>query len=251
MIIKHKLHIAFITFLLCASVSGFSSNDALTQTVIDTLQTDNSSIAPRTFDNLKDRYSGEDFIYERTVETSGWWTRFKRWLSDKFNNLFNFKNREDAARATDIAIKVAGILLFLFALYFIFRAILNKEGHWVFGKSSDKSIIPVSDIESNIHAVDFKSLISSAEKDQNYRLAIRYFYLWLLKDMTSAELIAYDVEKTNSDYYNEISSQEVKSEFSYASYLYNYIWYGEFNVDENQFSKAKHAFINFLNSIKA
>lgn len=120
----------------------------------------------------------------------------------------------------------------------------------MFGKSSDKNIIPVTDVENNIHVVDFKTLIKNAERNNNYRLAVRYYYLWLLKSMTSAEIIEYDVEKTNSDYHNEITTKTIKQEFSYTSYLYNYIWYGEFDVNQEQFSKAKHAFVNLLNSIE-
>ena len=134
-------------------------------------------------------------------------------------------------------------------MFFIVKAIINKEGKWVFGKSSDKSIIPVTDIENNIYEADFKSLIASAEGENNYRLAIRYYYLWLLKNLSQSEIIEYDVEKTNSDYYYEINSDELKKEFSYTSYLYNYIWYGEFDIDQNQFLKAKTAFNKFLDSV--
>ena len=216
----------------------------------DSLQIDDSNVSPRQFDDLKSKYNDESFIYERTLESSGWWTRFKQWLSDKIKDIFNLRNRQEAANATDMAIKTAGVILFLLVIYFIFRAILNKEGKWVFGESSDKNIIPVTDIESNIHVVNFKSLISSAEENNNFRLAIRYYYLWLLKDLTTAELIEYDVEKTNSDYYNELTSASIKEEFSYTSYLYNYIWYGEFNVDKDQFIRAKNSFVGFLKTIK-
>jgi len=217
----------------------------------DTLNVDTSNVKPRHFDNLNDKYSGDDFIYERTIENSGWWTRFKKWLSDKFRSLFNIKNAGQASRMTDLAIKIGGVLLFVLVIYFIFRAIVNKEGAWVFGKSSDKSIIPVTDIENNIHATNFKNLIAEAEENSNYRLAIRYYYLWLLKKLSTAEIIHYDVEKTNNDYRNEIETPEVKKEFAYTSYLYNYIWYGEFDVNDEEFSKAKRAFDSFLKSIKA
>ena len=152
---------------------------------------------------------------------------------------------------TDLAIKIGGVLLFIIVIYFIFRAIINKEGAWVFGKSSDKSIIPVTDIETNILATEFKHLIEEAEGNFNYRLAIRYYYLWLLKKLSTAEIIHYDVEKTNNDYRNEIENQFIKEEFVYTSYLYNYIWYGEFDVNDEQFIKAKNAFVKFLKSIKA
>lgn len=221
------------------------------QTLIDSIPSDASDLERREFGDFKEKYQGEEFVYERTVENSGWWTRFKQWLNDLFRDLFNLNSQGQASKATDIALKIGGVIIFLLVIYFIFRAVMNEEGKWVFGKSSDKKIIPITDIENNIHATDFKDLIAEAEKDTNYRLAIRYYYLWLLKGLTHAEIIDYDVEKTNSDYFNEIDSKSIKEEFSYTSYLYNYIWYGEFDVNEYQFAKAKIAFIKFLNKIKA
>ena len=242
--------------MLGASVQVFSASHAsvevtFTQTLIDSIPLDDSQIEPRQFENLKDRYSGDDFVYERNIEKTGWWTRFKQWLSDLVMSLFNLNSQGQASRVTDVLLKIGGVIIFLLVIYFIFKAVMNNEGTWIFGKSSDKSIIPVTDVENNIHTTDFKQLIAEAEQDGNYRLAIRYYYLWLLKGLTNAEIIEYDVEKTNSDYYNEIRSSDIKEEFSYTSYLYNYIWYGEFNVNEQQFSKAKTAFNKFLNSIKA
>lgn len=252
---KRLLHIAFLfiglSFYSQASAIETNKNFEVILVENDSLQIDTSEINKRRFDNLKDVYSGEDFIYEHSIENSGWWTRFKKWLNDWFIDFFNLKNQGQASNITDIAIKIAGIIIFLLVIYFIFKAVMNNEGSWVFGKSSDKSIIPVTDIENNIHTTDFKALIASAESENNYRLAVRYYYLWLLKVLTQAEIIEYDVEKTNSDYQNEIASTELKNKFSYASYLYNYIWYGEFDVNQSQFDKAKHAFNNLLKDLKA
>jgi hypothetical protein len=249
------LHIAFLSlglfFYSQASAIRTTKNLEVVRVENDSLQIDTNEINRRSFDNLKDVYSGEDFIYERSIESSGWWTRFKQWLKDWLKDLFNLKNQGQVSKATDIAIKIAGVIIFLLVIYFIFKAVMNDEGSWVFGKSSDKPIIPVTDIENNIHATDFEILIASAESESNYRLAVRFYYLWLLKTLTKAEIIEYDVEKTNSDYQNEISSTELKNKFNYTSYLYNYIWYGEFDVNKTQFDKAKYAFNNFLKDIKA
>jgi len=193
---------------------------------------------------------GEDFVYERTRENSGWWTRFKQWLSDLFSDWFNIKNSDNASNMTDLMLQIGAIVIFLLVAYFIFKAVMNNEGNWIFGKSSDKNIIPVTDIENNLSITNFKKLTNDAENSEQYRLAIRYYYLWLLKNLSNFEIIEYDVEKTNSDYYNEISSEDIKKQFSYTSYLYNYIWYGEFDLTGSDYDKAKKAFTKFINSIK-
>ena len=67
--------------------------------------------------------------------------------------------------------------------------------------------------------------------------------------MSDKNLIEWDVEKTNSDYLYEIKNQAQKDDFSYLSYLYNYIWYGEFELDEATFVKAKNAFEKTIKSL--
>ena len=217
----------------------------------DTLSLDQSTITPRSFSNLKEKYSSEEFNYEQTINHDGLWSRFKQWLIDFTQDIFNLQSSGEASKITDIGLKVFYVVIFLLVIYFIVKAVMNNEGSWVFGKSSTKKITPVTDIENNIHATDFKSLITEAENNNNFRLAIRYYYLWLLKVLTEAKWIEYDVEKTNSDYQNEILSKTIREEFAYTSYLYNYIWYGEFNVSHEQFGKAKTAFDQFLKSIRS
>ena len=226
-----------------------STNVTLAYTIQDSVYVDTDPMDKREYENLKEKYNEEDFIYERSVEQSGWWTRFKKWLSDFFKDLFDFQSDAEASDAVSTFINIFFIILFILVVFFIAKAIINKEGNWVFGKSSDKNIIPIIDVETNIHVTDFKALIQHAENDNNFRLAIRYYYLWLLKTLSEAELIDYDVEKTNSDYYLELENEGVRNEFSYTSYLYNYIWYGEFNIDAQQFEQAKKAFNHFLRSL--
>lgn len=244
------IYIILFFFGIYQSYACNSENLAL-QTPQDAVYVDTDPIEKRHFEDFKDKYSDDDFIYERTVDNSGWWTRFKEWLSDIFKNLFAIESDVKASNVTGIIIKIAVVVIIILVIFFIVKAIINNEGKWVFGKSSDKSIIPVTDIESNIYKADFKSLIATAEKENNYRIAIRYYYLWLLRHLSEAEIIEYDVEKTNSDYHYEISSEALKKEFSYTSYLYNYIWYGEFDIDNTQFNKAKTAFTQLFKSLKS
>lgn len=243
------LYIIFLCFGITTSTYGLASTEALKNVLQDEIYEDEEPIEKRSYEDLKDKYSGNDFIYERASNNDGWWTRFKQWLSDFFKNLFDINTDAKAADVTDIVLKIFYVVIFVLVVFFIVKAIINKEGKWVFGKSSDKSIIPITDVESNIYEADFKALIASAESENNYRLAIRYYYLYLLKNLSQSGIIEYDVEKTNNDYHYEIASEQIKKEFSYTSYLYNYIWYGEFDIDQVQFKKAKTAFNQFLDAI--
>lgn len=247
---RNFFYIFTVIFISFFSNELFATQNQNPLKDLDSLVTDYSDINPRQFEDLAKKYNGSDFIYQRTKSDLSWWSRFKMWLSEIFKDLFDLTADGQASTFTNYILNIAGILVTLLVIFFIFKAIINKEGQWVFGKSSDKSIIPNVSIEQNIHETDFEALISSSEKNNNYRLVIRYYYLWLLKELAQKELIDYDVEKTNSDYQYEIKDQAISKKFAYASYLYNYIWYGEFDIDKTEFLKSKTAFINFLNDLK-
>jgi hypothetical protein len=71
----------------------------------------------------------------------------------------------------------------------------------------------------------------------------------MLKKLSEKQIIEWDVEKTNSDYLYEIKDEAQKEDFAYLSYLYNNIWYGEFELDEATFAKAKNAFEKSIKKI--
>ncbi|MDD2987074.1 DUF4129 domain-containing protein [Flavobacterium sp.] len=214
------------------------------------IQVDTSLVEQRTFETtFKEKYQDDDFIYEQKVSETNWWERFKEWLADFFRRLFNFSNDTVSMQFVEILIKAVAILLLVFVIYLIVKSIMNGEGQWIFGKSSDKKVINYEEIEKNIHLVDFEKLIKDTLKSGEMRLSIRYYYLWLLKKMAEKSLIEWDVEKTNTDYLYEIKNLEFRTQFEYVSYLYDYIWYGEFELDEVTFQKAKAAFEKTIQSL--
>jgi hypothetical protein len=191
---------------------------------------------------FKNKYTDKEFIYEFKTPEKNAWDRFKEWLANFFKNIFKFTDGKSAANFVNILLRTIAIVIIIFVIYLIAKAIMNKEGQWIFGKNSDKKIINYDEIEKNLHLVDFEKLIQKSLESDEKRLTIRYYYLWLLKKMSEKQIIEWDVEKTNSDYLYEIKNEAQKEDFAYLSYLYNNIWYGEFELDENTFAKARNAF---------
>ena len=92
----------------------------------------------------------------------------------------------------------------------------------------------------------FEKMIAETETKGDTRQSIRLYYLWLLRTLKEKKHIEWNQQKTNADYHNEIKSEAVKEKFSYLSYLYNYIWYGEFSITDTDYVNAKKAFLTYL-----
>lgn len=214
------------------------------------IKVDDSIISTQKFGpNFKQKYKSDDFVYEVKAPEKGLWERFKEWLAFWLKKTFSISDVETSISIVGIIIRVVSILIICYVIYLIAKLILNKEGQWIFGKSTTKKIIEHDDIERNLKYVDFEKLIKDTLNAGDKRLAIRYYYLWLLKKMSEKNIIDWNAEKTNSDYLYEIQGENLKKDFKYVSYLYNYIWYGEFELDDATFEKAKKSFEDTIKSI--
>lgn len=215
------------------------------------IKIDNSIISSQKFaPNFEKKYKSDEFNYEVKIPEKGVWDRFLEWLSYWFKKAFGFSDMKTSAKYADLTLKWIAILIVVYVIYIIVKLILNKEGQWIFGKSTTKKVLKYDDIEQNLKNIDFEKLIKETLISGDKRLVIRYYYLWLLKKMSENNMIDWNPEKTNSDYIYEIKNESLKSDFGYVSYLYNYIWYGEFNLDEITFAKAQKTFEKTLKSIQ-
>jgi hypothetical protein len=215
----------------------------------DVVPADTLTFEERKFEQgFQDSYTEEDFVYERKAAGLSQWDRFMEWLSRLLKDIFTFSRESGTSKVIVVLIRVIAIGIILFVVYLIVRAILDKEGMWIFGRQRKK--IQVEDITAeNIHEMDFNQLVNETKDTGNYRLAVRYYYLWVLKKLSLREIIDWDWDKTNSDYLYEIKDSGLKKDFEYLSYLYDYSWYGEFPLDANEFARAEKAFQKTLNTL--
>ena len=206
-------------------------------------------VKPKFESGHKQKYKSGEFQYEVKVSEKNVWDRFKEWLAYWFKKLFGLSNMDVSSKYVEYTLKTIAALIVAYVIYLIVKIILNKEGQWVFGKSTTRKIYTDEEIEKNLIYVDFEKLIQETLSNGDNRLVVRYYYLWLLKRLAEKNIIDWHTEKTNSDYLYEIQSSDLKTDFHYLSYLYNYIWYGEFEMSEQTFLHAKNAFEKTLKSL--
>ena len=110
--------------------------------------------------------------------------------------------------------------------------------------------IPVESIVGdNIHDVDFDKLIQQAAAQQNYRLAVRFWYLKMLKVMSDAELIDWQISKTNYDYYYELKQQGLRNQFLSLTGTFESSWYGNHDLSTDGYREASDSFQTFFTTI--
>ncbi len=200
-------------------------------------------------DDIKDNYSGDDFSYDDSDKGPSWSERFSMWLMRLLARIFNFEATQRGLEITSVIIKILYFLALAALIFFIVRAIMKKEGYWIFSKKQPNAEILSGDIETKLLETDFDALIKKAINDQNFNLATRYYYLKTLKVLSEKGIIEWDPDKTNSDYMYEIKDKELQNQFRYISYIYNYCWYGEFTLEPSAWQQAESGFITFLKSV--
>lgn len=200
-------------------------------------------------ENTYEKYTNKDFNYQEKAiaDELTFWEKVKQWLAEFFQRLFG-GNEESAFNFTGNFLNFMAIVIILIVVYIIVKALINKEGGWLFS-SKGKSLVNEGLFVEDIHDIDFKKEIEKAKKEGNHRSVIRFYYLLLLKTLADKNLIKWDKDKTNADYLYELKDNQIKSEFDYLSYLYNYTWYGVIEIAPTDFDKMNQSFESALKTL--
>jgi len=140
------------------------------------------------------------------------------------------------------------IALLLGSIYLIYNS-LNVKPQAFFDSSSGTNIAHQLVLQ-DIHKMKLDELIRIAIINQEYRRAVRFLYLKLLKKLDSKQLIVWEINKTNRDYYYELTDKKFQQSFTHLSYWYDYLWYGNFPVGEDKFQEIETQFKTFEEEIK-
>lgn len=192
---------------------------------------------------ITDYKNNDDFNYVIPEIQETWWTQFKQWLSNLWNSFWRWLLGDTGGSGFwNFVINTLPYLILAILVGFIIWLFFKLNPGARLMKSKEQPTIFFTEEEEIIKTKDIKKLIDKALKTKNYRLAVRYYYLLILKRLTEAEVIEYEFDKTNSDYFAEITPETINKGFRKATNLYDYIWYGNFAVTEADFKKAQVTF---------
>ncbi len=109
----------------------------------------------------------------------------------------------------------------------------------------------VTDFE-HIEELDIDSYLKKAREEKNYKLAVRLYYLGLLKRLNATGFIIWRKDKTNLDYLNEIFSRDFHyNDIRKLTLAYEEVWYGERNLTDESFQSVTSGFESMFGKINS
>lgn len=127
---------------------------------------------------------------------------------------------------------------------------------WFLLGSSKSNIFKRSDKSPDFHGAliksesggnDIEKLIQEAEDQENFSLATSFLFLKTLRLLDRQKIIEWRDYKTNVAYETEITDLQIKDYFRDLSSRFEYVVYGDFEINQHQYTSLKNAFLGFFN----
>jgi len=208
-----------------------------------TLHYDSASITVLHFkDSAFNEYSKDkNFQYDtKIVEKPSIWERFWNWVWGLYEDLLNAVGEQTLN-------VIMWVVIIAVILFFVFK--VTKMNRLALFKDESRSASSYNITSEDIHSIPFDEAINEALNNGNYRLAIRLLYLQNLKLLADRNLIAWQPNKTNTDYWREITNESSKHVFKHVTNIFEYAWYGSHIVSRNDFTEMKDELTKFQNRL--
>ncbi len=179
------------------------------------------------YKDIKKVKQGEDF-----------WAKLIRLI----NRLFAGMDRPNGNKSSGNVFK----WIFLVAIIVLatFLLIKSKFIHLLMGnKRVNQAAFEAEEI--HLSEARIEDLILKAEQNNDYKNAIRYQLLKMLKYLSASNQIYLESYKTNIDFIHEIKRKEVKLAYIRIANAYDLVWYGERNLAPSEYDSIKEVIQNF------
>ena len=217
--------------LLLLPAAGFTTQKVSTVAPVEVRRPTNARIEKFQKDG--------DFQYETDyTEKIGLWDAFWHWMK---KHIFSPLIRGHELTIWNIIEYGLAIATIIFVAYYFIKS--DRIG--LFSRGPKKLQLDIEGGEEDINKMNFDKLVSDAIENRQYRIAIRYLYLKLLKDLSDNQLINWRAEKTNRDYINELRPTDYGKQFREVTLLFDYAWYGDVTINENSFGQIRDSFKEF------
>lgn len=185
------------------------------------------------------------FDYEERLPTRDLWKEFIQWLGNKLRKWFPKIQNVQLENFFKIVFIIAAVILIVLIVWMILRGSFTGA----LGKKDDSGNVVIPS-EENIRELNLDELIATHIAEENFRFAIRYMFLKVLKILDENKQIKWKSDKTNYEFGNEIKDIDTRTVFFRLAYIYDVVWYGNFSLDKEQFQNLNTQYDAFYRDEK-
>ena len=227
----------FLYIVLFCAFFELSAQEKPAKVTIDT-----TIVVEKQFDeNTIENYRNDNaFNYDIIDENPSLFEQFTEWFSRVVRKMLSWLF-DDVDVPFDFLVDFLEILPYIIAiivLYLIIRFFLKINTKNIINGKRNKEIVHIEDEEELLKSKDLPRLIALATEEENYRLATRYQYVLLLQQLSNKEIIVWEQQKTNEDYIKEVHHKKIHTEFEEITRFYDFVWYGNFEIDYEAYVKG-------------
>ena len=107
------------------------------------------------------------------------------------------------------------------------------------------STLPGEKITEDIFSIAYEKEIAAAIQAQNFRQAVRLYYLQTLSLLSKKNVIQVQQDRTNSEYIMQLYHTALYKDFFALTRRFEYTWYGKFELTAPAFEKIQKDFKTF------
>lgn len=153
----------------------------------------------------------------------------------------------DGNSLRNFLVLLAGVLL----VFVVFKLVAG-ETPLVNRPMQHNAPVSLVEVETNLHNADVEGVLKQALTKKDYRLAIRMYYLAIIKELSLKKAIEWTKDKTNGQYMTEMRRKEHPKlkEFRDATRVFEYVWYSDVVFDDKKYEETRLSFKDLLAAIK-
>lgn len=193
-------------------------------------------------DRLAQLLEDEAFRYEETPAAIPFLTRFLNWYRDLLARVL-------PSGGLDLLWQALPYLLFFAALVVVIINLMRSNLTGLMYRQGAELSGGVEHSTEDVATEDLDRLLEEAVQQKKYRLAVRYLYHRCLRRLAEQGHVTLRPGATNRDYLQHISDDQLRGLFAEITDQFEYIWYGNFDLNAMRFEALRRRFTQFQQAL--
>ncbi len=140
-----------------------------------------------------------------------------------------------------------GVIVVIVLILFARNKYFSPKNH----KVKRENAVVSDFIPDNIDDLNLRALLENAMKADSYREAVRIYYLIVLRDLSDKNLIVLKKNSISKDFLNAMHGHAQYRKFFLLNRLFEKVWYGDYDINAEDFSAASAMFEDFINAVNS